>query len=943
MDILTLDFETFYSKEFSLSKMTTEAYVNDFRFEVIGVAVKRNNEATQWFTGTFEETAEWFTQFDWDNSLVVAHNAMFDGAILGWRFGIHPKAIICTLSMARALHAVSVGGSLAALSEYYELGKKGTEVHDALGKRRLDFSEAEINAYGGYCVNDVELTYTLFNTMKPKFTTAELKLIDITIRMYTDPQLLLDKAELEAHLIEVQQQKEQLLLDCGISKEDLMSNQKFATVLESFGVEPPMKLNSKGVETYAFAKTDDGFKALAEHDDVRVQTIVAARLGTKSTLEETRTQRFIEIADRPLRHGLLPVPLLYYGARTGRWSATDKVNLQNLPRKSRLKKAIVAPEGYVIVGADLSAIELRLGLAFGGQMDKVEALGRGVDLYKDFASTVYNIPYDTVDDTQRFMGKTCIAEGELVLTDRGLVPIQNVKIDDKVWDGLEWVNHDGLIYQGEKDVITYQGLTATPDHIVYLSDGAKCEFQKAASENYSIAITGDDRGEVQFMGDSLARYMQKRQQESSTHSCNVPLWEKGLAGSRQSIIGEEQTMPPMFIDTATWTSTTSTGSGRADAEATETCQCDVSKMQQSKRQWVQELRSTGGGVSIRLDSIMRGILEKLTLLLNVFISGPHRQQRALHTWKSSVCYSSGTNEQQAQYYDGKLEGEYYPSNRMDAEPLSPRFNSLQVHTPRDDRRRYSSQSMGISTQQTQRMAQVKRKVRVYDLLNAGARHRFTVNNLLVSNCQLSLIYGTGHNKLRQQTKQMSGIDMGEAEAKRMVSLYRNEYTHVVDTWGQGDQVLHAVRNNQFMRMGRNNIIEVHGSEGALLPSKLYMRYPDLKQTIVQTTKGQRTEWSVLKNRRERDKLYGSKVFQGLTQAMARCIIAEAMLRIEKKYRILLTIHDAVYLLAPEDKADVVLRFVIEQLRVPPVWMPDIPLDAEGGFGRSLDFKMGKIK
>lgn len=616
MDILTLDFETFYSKEFSLSKMTTEAYVNDFRFEVIGVAAKRNNEATQWFTGTFEETAEWFTQFDWGNSLVVAHNAMFDGAILGWRFGIHPKAIICTLSMARALHAVSVGGSLAALSEYYELGKKGTEVHAALGKRRLDFSEAEINAYGGYCVNDVELTYTLFNAMKPKFTTAELKLIDITIRMYTDPQLLLDKAELEAHLIEVQQQKEQLLLDCGISKEDLMSNQKFATVLESFGVEPPMKLNSKGVETYAFAKTDDGFKALAEHDDVRVQTIVAARLGTKSTLEETRTQRFIEIADRPLRHGLLPVPLLYYGARTGRWSATDKVNLQNLPRKSRLKKAIVAPEGYVIVGADLSAIELRLGLAFGGQMDKVEALGRGVDLYKDFASTVYNIPYDTVDDTQRFMGKTA---------------------------------------------------------------------------------------------------------------------------------------------------------------------------------------------------------------------------------------------------------------------------------------------------------------------------------------QLSLIYGTGHNKLRQQTKQMSGIDMGEAEAKRMVSLYRNEYTHVVDTWGQGDQVLHAVRNNQFMRMGRNNIIEVHGSEGALLPSKLYMRYPDLKQTIVQTTKGQRTEWSVLKNRRERDKLYGSKVFQGLTQAMARCIIAEAMLRIEKKYRILLTIHDAVYLLAPEDKADVVLRFVIEQLRVPPVWMPDIPLDAEGGFGRSLDFKMGKIK
>ena len=143
-------------------------------------------------------------------------------------------------------------------------------------------------------------------------------------------------------------------------------------------------------------------------------------------------------------------------------------------------------------------------------------------------------------------------------------------------------------------------------------------------------------------------------------------------------------------------------------------------------------------------------------------------------------------------------------------------------------------------------------------------------------------------------------------------------------------------------MGRNNLIAVHGSEGALLPSGLYMRYPDLRKDKVETTRGLRWEWSVMKNRRERDKLYGSKVFQGLTQALARCIIAEAMLRIEKEYRILLTIHDACYLLAREDEANDVLRFVIQQLRVPPVWMPDIPLDAEGGYGRSLEFKMGKV-
>ena len=236
MQMLTIDFETTYSKTYSLSKMTTEAYINDPQFEVVGVAVKINNEPTQWFTGNMMETAQWLAQFDWSDSLVIAHNALFDGAILGWRFNIHPKVIICTLCMARALHAVSVGGSLAAMSEYYGLGKKGTEVHDALGKRRLDFSKVEIEAYGGYCINDVELTYKLFKAMMPSVYMSELKLIDITIRMYTNPMLKLDRDVLDLHLIDVREQKDKLLEECGIIKEDLMSNNKFAAVLESFGV-----------------------------------------------------------------------------------------------------------------------------------------------------------------------------------------------------------------------------------------------------------------------------------------------------------------------------------------------------------------------------------------------------------------------------------------------------------------------------------------------------------------------------------------------------------------------------------------------------------------------------------------------------------------------------------------------------------------------------------
>jgi DNA polymerase len=174
-------------------------------------------------------------------------------------------------------------------------------------------------------------------------------------------------------------------------------------MLEGLGVDAPMKVSpTTGKPAFAFAKTDEGFRALLEHDDVRVQIVCAARLGLKSTLEETRTQRFISMGGR----GSLAIPLRYAGARTYRWSGADSVNLQNLPRKSKIKEAIRAPEGYTIVGADLSNIELRVGLWLAGQMDKLRALGEGRDLYKDFASTVFGVPYDEVTDDQRFIGKT---------------------------------------------------------------------------------------------------------------------------------------------------------------------------------------------------------------------------------------------------------------------------------------------------------------------------------------------------------------------------------------------------------------------------------------------------------------------------------------------------------------------------------------------------------
>jgi DNA polymerase len=412
VNLITIDFETFYEKStFSLSKLTTEEYVRSDRFEVIGVAVKVNDGETEWGSGTHEQIKSWLQTFDWENSGVLAHNMMFDGFILSERFGIYPKIYLDTLCMGRALHGVEVGASLGALTERYKIGEKGTEVLNASGKNRVDFTPEDLERYGDYCINDVELTHKLFNIMMNRgFPKKELKLIDLTLRMFCQPKLDLNLNLLEMHLTDIKEKKEKLLVDAGIEdKGELASNPKFAELLKQFGVPVPMKISpTTGKETFALAKNDEEFKALAEHPDVRVQALVAARMGTKSTLEETRTDRFIGIAKR----GLMPVPLKYYAAHTGRWGGSDSLNLQNLPSRGdnagKLKKAIEAPEGYVILDADSSQIEARVLAWLSGQNDLVEAFRDGKDVYKIMASAIYGKDVSEITKEERFVGKTTI-------------------------------------------------------------------------------------------------------------------------------------------------------------------------------------------------------------------------------------------------------------------------------------------------------------------------------------------------------------------------------------------------------------------------------------------------------------------------------------------------------------------------------------------------------
>jgi DNA polymerase len=322
--------------------------------------------------------------------------------------------------MARATNGVEVGGSLGYLVEHYDLGVKGTEVVQAKGKRLEDFSPTELSAYAGYCVNDVNLTYKLFGVLAPKFPQSEIDLIDLTLRMYTQPLLEVDDALLQDRLIEVQAEKSELLqglmvkLECETEecvRAKLASNKQFAEILQELGVIVPTKISpATGKETYALAKGDQGFIDLCEHEDPFIQQLCTVRLGTKSTIEESRIERFIGIGGR--NKGKLPIPLKYYGAHTGRWAGSDKVNFQNLPardkKKKALKNAIIPPDGHKVINADSSQIEARVLVWLAGQNDVVQWYKEERDVYCEFASTVYERPITKANKTERAVGKTCI-------------------------------------------------------------------------------------------------------------------------------------------------------------------------------------------------------------------------------------------------------------------------------------------------------------------------------------------------------------------------------------------------------------------------------------------------------------------------------------------------------------------------------------------------------
>jgi len=416
MKRITLDFETFWSDDYTLKKLTPVEYIADPRFEALGCAFVIDEEGkqptAQWVDGP--DIPAYLKQHDWDDVFAVAHNSQFDMLILALQFHTIPAFYGDTLAMARNWFSHRLSSlSLAGLCQHFGMPAKWDTVSRTKGLNLHAIKQDPwlYDEVKRYAIDDTLKCREIFGRiLADGFPVSELPIIDMVVRMTTEPKFELDKTVLAEHLHAVKVKKQELLDACSMGHgnvSSLMSDPQFAAKLLFLGVDVPMKISkTTGKLAYAFAKTDKEFTELLEHEKPMVQALVAARLGHKSTLEESRTERMIGIAKLVEQ---MPVPLNYSGAHTHRFSGGWKINLQNLPNDSQLRYALKAPAGQLVVSVDASQIEARINATLAGQHDLVEAFRQGRDVYAEFAESIYGYPINKYrHKIERFVGKTGI-------------------------------------------------------------------------------------------------------------------------------------------------------------------------------------------------------------------------------------------------------------------------------------------------------------------------------------------------------------------------------------------------------------------------------------------------------------------------------------------------------------------------------------------------------
>jgi hypothetical protein len=904
-------------------------------FKAFGVGYKwLDEDLTYWVT--HDDIPAWISSIDWENVNVLAHNAQFDVSILCWVYGARPAFILDSLSMARALRGVEVGNSLATLAEYYGLPPKGQAVHSTNGLAEITYEiEQELAVY---CEHDVELCAQIFRNLMGEvdggFPNDELKLIDMTLKMFVFPTLELDKEILQNAIEDERTKREALLQKIGIEESSLASNDKFAVILETLGVSPPKKISkTTNKETFAFAKNDALFQALLNSDNEDVALLCEARLKVKSTLERTRAQRFADIAQR----GTLPVPLNYYGAHTGRWSASkgSGLNLQNLKRNSFLRKAIKAPKGYTLVVCDLSQIEPRVLAYLADYQALLDIFNSGQDAYSAFGAQMFGIPnlsketHPTLRQSAKSALLGCFGADTKVLTDAGWKSIISVQDTDLLWDGEEWVKHQGLLPQGEKEVLTAWGISATQDHEILTEHGWQ-EWKEVCTNplrflsaiNKASLPSSDGSTTTKDFTRTSPVHVVGREELIGTTSRGRKLQDVTcvLKEKLSRLVGNRRGITPFAL-------TETTGTDYLTESARLLSDVPIQK--------VKSIRTTVEEVSAYIRDGLKTGLHFLNILSPLMVG----------TSPSTSLTESTMIKDMNQTICGSVLG----------------ASTCQI---KEKSKHETSKSLEKQSNF------LKQKMQTYDIAYAGPRNRYMVlteaGPMIVHNCGYGMgwasfsaqlltgflgapptLYDKAFAKQLGVTQQDAADFMGwdrnvellnkiphtctdrelavhSLAAKKIIEIYREKSHPVVSFWELcGSLIEHSLyKGNTYeykcLKFEKERII---------LPSGLSLRYPNL--TVAYDDKG-RAQWSYGSDNK---KLYGGKLVENIVQAVARCVMTDGMLRIQERYPCVLTVHDEVVVLVPENEAEIAETWVHAQMIKEPPYMKGIPLDADSSYAK----------
>jgi len=929
--ILALDFETAWDRKYyTLTKSTNEEYVRDKRFKAWGCAYQYLDDLKGhpvWVSRA--DLPAFFDSIDWTTTAALAHNAQFDVSILAWHYGHVPCFIFDTLSMARALRGVEVGNSLAKLADGFGLPPKGDAIHSSNGI--MDALPPEVEEeLGTYCEHDTALCIAIFDILGKDYPTKELRLIDLTLRAYVKPVLELDKHLLVDAIREEKGKREGLLAKLGIAQADLASNDKFAEVLRLMGVDPPTKISkTTNKEAYAFAKTDAMFQALVNHEREDISLLSEARMAVKSTLERTRAQRFLDIAQR----GALPVPLNYYAAHTGRWGGSkgSGINMQNLSRGSFLRQAVHAPDGYVLLVADLAQIEPRVLAWLADDRYMLKVFGSGKDPYATFGAVLFGVPgmtkstHPALRQSAKAALLGCFGADTPVLTQRGWVPILQVHNQDLLWDGEQWVQHRGVVAQGEKEVLTACGVSATSDHEILTEHGWR---------GWSAVLTNPSFFQSALSLGSLPAQDGKEKTGGTTLVCAA------LADGKDSLIGttlNAEQLPDVLH--ALDEKELKRGGKRKDISL-------LAQITHTETVYWTALAQALSDVLILKIAFIR-------IMEGVALGYMHRGWQTVLNFLSTSFLSPVGMYQRFNWIASTINAGMNPAISGFA-PVAKTCGTNEKQKP-------------------EKLKVLKKKIQTYDIAYAGPRNRYTILSnagpLIVHNCGYGLGWASFAGQLMTGflgadpvlygisfAKQL-GIRAKHCEAfmkdeefvqrmktiprtcsndelavhcvvtKRIIDLYRNRAGPVVKFWRLCDDLISKclVQDSSAARFGGRRTIShkcLTFSDGKiLLPSGLCLRYPDIQGNPDE--KG-RVQWTY--GDKSRKKLYGGKLTENIVQAVARVIMTDGMLRIQKRYPVVMTSHDEAGMLVLEDEADEAVKWVREQMIKEPRYMPGLPLE-----------------